>query len=107
MRETAQPATRVFIEDIKRHVATFYGLRPMDLDSQVRMRSIARPRQVAMYLARQLTLRSLPEIGRLFGGRDHSTIAHGVEVIAHIRKHDIKMDRDIDVIRAAITGSAK
>src|SRR5690606_13791120 len=65
---------RITIEEIQRRVASHFNIRITDMHSARRSRSIARPRQVAMYLAKQLTHRSLPEIGRKFGGRDHTTV---------------------------------
>ena len=72
---------RVTIEEIKKKVAEHYGLKVADLESPNRSRSIVRPRQIAMYLARLLTPRSYPEIGRRFGNRDHTTVMHAVETI--------------------------
>src|SRR3546814_386495 len=70
---------RITIEEIQRRVATHFNIRITDMHSARRSRSVARPRQVAMYLAKQLTQRSLPEIGRQFGGRDHTTVRHAVK----------------------------
>ena len=73
---------RVTIEEIQRKVAEHYNIRLTDMSSARRARDVARPRQVAMYLAKQLTSRSLPEIGRRFGNRDHTTVMHAVSRIA-------------------------
>ena len=64
-----------------------------------RVRTVARPRQIAMYLAKQMTSRSLPEIGRRFGGRDHTTIMHGVKKIEELRSADRSLAEDIDLLR--------
>ena len=83
---------RVTIDEIQKLVSSHFELKPLDLISARRSRSVARPRQIAMYLAKRLTTRSLPEIGRKFGGRDHSTVIHAVRKIEELRD----TDRDID-----------
>jgi chromosomal replication initiator protein len=60
---------------------------------------VARPRQIAMYLSKQLTTRSLPEIGRKFGGRDHTTVIHAVRKIEQLREEDAALDEDVDLLR--------
>ena len=70
---------KVSIEEIQRKVAEHYNIRLSDMIGPKRVRNFARPRQVAMYLCKQMTSRSLPEIGRRFGGRDHTTVMHGVQ----------------------------
>ena len=70
---------RISIEEIQKRVAEHFNIRLADMHSARRSRAVARPRQVAMYLAKQLTSRSLPEIGRKFGGRDHTTVMHAVK----------------------------
>ncbi len=84
----------VTIENIQRTVAEYYKIRIADLSSAKRSRSIARPRQVAMALAKELTNHSLPEIGDAFGGRDHTTVLHGCRKIAELRKDDAKISED-------------
>jgi chromosomal replication initiator protein len=69
-----------------------------------RVRTIARPRQVAMYLSKQLTTRSLPEIGRRFGGRDHTTVMHGVRRIEELKAHDHQIAEDLELLRRALEG---
>ena len=69
------------------------------MHSARRSRSIARPRQIAMYLAKQLTQRSLPEIGRKFGGRDHTTVMHAVKKVDELRAADRHFDEDVDMLR--------
>ncbi|MDQ2892478.1 MAG: chromosomal replication initiator protein DnaA [Pseudomonadota bacterium] len=83
---------RVTIDEIQKLVSAHFELKPLDLISARRSRVVARPRQIAMYLAKRLTTRSLPEIGRKFGGRDHSTVIHAVRKIEELRD----TDRDID-----------
>ncbi|MDX1540899.1 MAG: helix-turn-helix domain-containing protein, partial [Geminicoccaceae bacterium] len=90
---------RVTIEDIQRRVAEHYQIKTSDMQSSRRARSVARPRQVAMYLAKQLTPRSLPEIGRKFGGRDHTTVIHAVRKIEQLRAEDPQLNDDIEVLR--------
>lgn len=94
---------RVTIEDIQRAVCAHYRIDKSEMASQRRVRSLARPRQIAMYLAKELTPRSFPEIGRRFGGRDHSTVIHAVRTIATLRQQDADMDADIQRIRRALT----
>ena len=67
-------------------------------------RSVARPRQVAMYLAKQLTTRSLPEIGRKFGGRDHTTVMHAVRKVDELREHDTSFNEDVELLRRMLEG---
>ncbi len=86
---------KITIDEIQRVVADYYNLRISELLSPRRSRNIARPRQVAMYLAKQLTARSLPEIGRKFSGRDHTTVIHAVRKIEDLRKADSTLDEDI------------
>ena len=83
---------RVTIDEIQKLVSRHFELKPLDMISARRARAVARPRQIAMYLAKRLTTRSLPEIGRKFGGRDHSTVIHAVRRIEELRD----ADRDID-----------
>jgi len=90
---------KLTIEDIKRKVCDHYNLRPADLTSARRARAIARPRQVAMYLCKTLTPRSLPEIGRGFGGRDHTTVIHAVRKIEELRATDSQLDEDVERLR--------
>ena len=90
---------RITIEDIQKRVAEHYNVRLADMHSPRRARSVARPRQVAMYLAKQLTTRSLPEIGRKFGGRDHTTVMHAVRKIDELRAADPGLSEDIDLLK--------
>lgn len=89
---------RVTIDDIQRRVAEYYNLRMADMLSARRARVVARPRQVAMYLSKQLTTRSLPEIGRKFGGRDHTTVMHAVKKIEELKACDMAIREDVDML---------
>ncbi|TNE38103.1 MAG: chromosomal replication initiator protein DnaA [Alphaproteobacteria bacterium] len=89
---------RITIDDIQRRVAEYYNLRLADLLSARRARVVARPRQVAMYLSKQLTTRSLPEIGRKFGGRDHTTVMHAVRRIEELQLADTTIREDVDML---------
>ena len=90
---------KVSIEEIQRKVADHYNIRLSDLIGPKRVRNFARPRQVAMYLCKQLTSRSLPEIGRRFGGRDHTTVMHGVKRIEELQVQDGQIAEDIEMLR--------
>ncbi len=93
---------KISIEEIQRKVADHYNIRLSDLIGPKRVRNFARPRQVAMYLCKQLTARSLPEIGRRFGGRDHTTVMHGVKRIEELRMQDSQIADDIELLRRAL-----
>jgi len=90
---------RVTIEEIQKRVAEHFNVRIADMHSARRARAVARPRQVAMYLAKQLTPRSLPEIGRKFGGRDHTTVMHAVRKIEELKTTDSSFGEDVDLLR--------
>ncbi len=90
---------RVTIEEIQRKVAEHWNIRQTDMTSARRARAVARPRQVAMYLAKQLTSRSLPEIGRKFGNRDHTTVMHAVSRIAELIAVDAAFAEDVELLR--------
>ena len=90
---------RVTIEEIQKRVAEHYNIRISDMHSARRARAVARPRQVAMYLAKQLTTRSLPEIGRKFGGRDHTTVMHAVRKVDELRAGDSSFSEDVELLR--------
>lgn len=89
-------ARQVTIDEIQRKTAEYYSMRLSDLLSPRRSRNVARPRQIAMYLSKQLTSRSLPEIGRKFGGRDHTTVIHAVRRIEELRESDPGVDNDVE-----------
>jgi len=94
-----QEPKRVKIEDIQRVVARQYNVSRADLLSSRRTANVVRPRQVAMYLAKTLTLRSLPEIGRRFGGRDHTTVLHAVRKIENLVGNDTALAEEIEVLK--------
>lgn len=93
---------KVSIEEIQRKVADHYLIRHTDLVGPKRVRTFARPRQIAMYLCKQLTTRSLPEIGRHFGGRDHTTVMHGVRRIEELKKQDAQIAEDVELLRRSL-----
>ena len=95
---------RVTIEEIQKQVASHFNIRMADMHSARRARSVARPRQVAMYLAKQLTSRSLPEIGRKFGGRDHTTVMHAVRKVDELREHDPSFAEDVELLKRMLEG---
>ncbi|OWU85644.1 chromosomal replication initiation protein [Oceanicola sp. 22II-s10i] len=90
---------KVTVEEIQRKVADHYSIRLSDMLGPKRVRSLARPRQVAMYLAKTMTSRSLPEIGRRFGGRDHTTVLHGVRRIEELMAIDGQVAEDLELLR--------
>ncbi|WP_417830123.1 chromosomal replication initiator protein DnaA [Thalassospira sp.] len=90
---------RVSIEEIQKRVAEHFNIKVSDMHSARRARAVARPRQVAMYLSKQLTTHSLPEIGRKFGGRDHTTVMHAVRKIEELHGTDPSLSEDIDLLR--------
>ncbi|MEC7763157.1 MAG: chromosomal replication initiator protein DnaA [Pseudomonadota bacterium] len=93
---------KVTVEEIQRKVAEHYGIRLSDLIGPKRLRSIARPRQVAMKLSKDLTTRSYPDIGRRFGGRDHSTVMHAVKRVEELVGSDHQIAEDVDLLRKAL-----
>ncbi len=93
---------RVRIEDIQKVAARHYNVSKNDLLSNRRTRVIVRPRQIAMYLSKILTPRSLPEIGRRFGGRDHTTVLHAVRKIESLLKEDDKLAHEIELLKRLI-----
>ena len=97
-----QSDRKLTIEEIQRKVSEHYDIRLSDMLGPKRTRSLARPRQVAMWLCKQLTTRSLPEIGRKFGKRDHTTIMHGVRKIDELRQSDSQIADDLELLRRAL-----
>ena len=93
---------RVTIEEIQKRVAEHYNMRLAEMHSERRAREVARPRQVAMYLCKQLTQRSLPEIGKKFGGRDHTTVMHAVKKIEELRAADRGIAEDLELLRRVL-----
>lgn len=95
---------KLTIDEIQRTVADYFNLRLAEMLSERRARNIARPRQIAMYLSKQLTSRSLPEIGRRFGGRDHTTVMHAVRKIEDLRRDDSQLDDDLTRLGRLLEG---
>jgi chromosomal replication initiator protein len=95
---------RITIDDIQKATSEHFGLKQADLISERRNRSVARPRQAAMWLAKQLTTRSLPDIGRRFGGRDHTTVLHAVRRIEALRAEDQQLARDLETLTRKLRG---
>ncbi len=95
---------KVTVDEIMRKVSEHYNVRIADLLGPKRTRTIARPRQVAMYLAKTMTQRSLPEIGRRFGGRDHTTVIHAVRKITSLQDTDQRIAEDVTILRRALEG---
>ncbi len=95
---------RVTIDEIQRHVSAHFNIRQAEMVSARRARAVARPRQIAMYLSKQLTPRSLPEIGRRFGGRDHTTVIHAVKQIEKLRASDTEIDSDVRTLLRVLEG---
>jgi chromosomal replication initiator protein len=93
---------RVTIDEIQKKTAEYYKLDLRELHSARRARRVARPRQVAMYLARELTSRSLPDIGRRFGGRDHTTVLHACRRIEELCKSDPVFQQEVDFLRKVL-----
>ncbi len=95
---------KITVEEIQRKVSDHYNIRLSDLIGPKRVRTFARPRQVAMYLAKHMTTRSLPDIGRRFGGRDHTTVMHGVRRIEELKARDSQLAEDLELLRRALEG---
>jgi chromosomal replication initiator protein len=95
---------RVTVDQIQKAVAEHYGLQQADMLSERRARAVARPRQAAMWIAKQITTRSLPDIGRRFGGRDHTTVLHAVRRIEELKQDDVALARDLDVLLRKLRG---
>ena len=93
---------QISVENIQKAVADFYNIKVADMYSKKRPANIARPRQIAMFMAKELTQKSLPEIGDLFGGRDHTTVLHAVRKISEERAHDGQLNHEIHVIEQTL-----
>lgn len=98
-------ARRVTVDEIQRACAAHYKIDAAEMRSKRRARAVARPRQVAMYLAKKMTPRSLPEIGRIFGGRDHSTVIHAVRTIEQLRETNPDIDADVRTLQRQLEGA--
>ncbi|MDR0212879.1 MAG: chromosomal replication initiator protein DnaA [Comamonas sp.] len=95
---------QISVENIQKTVADYYKIKVADMYSKKRPASIARPRQIAMYLAKELTQKSLPEIGELFGGRDHTTVLHAVRKIAGERQTNTELNQQLHVLEQTLKG---
>ncbi|MGN6526966.1 MAG: chromosomal replication initiator protein DnaA [Burkholderiaceae bacterium] len=95
---------QISVENIQKTVADFYKIKVADMYSKKRPASIARPRQIAMYLAKELTQKSLPEIGELFGGRDHTTVLHAVRKIGGERQKNTELNQELHVLEQTLKG---
>ena len=95
---------QISVENIQKTVAEFYGIKVADMYSKRRPANIARPRQIAMYLAKELTQKSLPEIGELFGGRDHTTVLHAVRKLAKERTSNPECNHELHVLEQTLKG---
>lgn len=93
---------QISVENIQKTVADFYNIKVADMYSKKRPANIAKPRQIAMYIAKELTQKSLPEIGELFGGRDHTTVLHAVRKITDERSRDNQLNHELHVLEQAL-----
>ena len=94
----------ITIEDIQEKVATHFNIALAEMHLPFRTRQVARPRQIAMYLARQLTACSLTEIGRHFGGRDHTTVIHAIRKVEDLCRLDSAFAKDVAILRLMLDG---
>ena len=93
---------RTTVDQIQKKVAEHYNVKMSDMHSSRRSRNIARPRQIAMFLSKNLTTRSLPEIGRKFGGRDHTTVIHAIKKVKELVKNDSSLSEDIEILTRSL-----
>ena len=100
----ALQSRQISIDNIQKTVADYYKIKVADMYSKKRPASIARPRQIAMYLAKELTQKSLPEIGELFGGRDHTTVLHAVRKIGGERQQLTELNQQLHVLEQTLKG---
>jgi chromosomal replication initiator protein len=98
------PERRITVDEIQKTVADHFNLKQADLLSDRRNRAVARPRQIAMYLCKQHTTRSYPDIGRRFGGRDHTTVLHGVRKVGELMVQDDQIARDVETLTRKLRG---
>jgi len=98
------PERRITVDEIQKTVADHFSLKQADLLSERRTRAVARPRQIAMWLCKQHTTRSYPDIGRRFGGRDHTTVLHGVRKIEELMGLDDQIARDVETLTRKLRG---
>ncbi|MGQ0742010.1 MAG: chromosomal replication initiator protein DnaA [Alphaproteobacteria bacterium] len=102
---TPHSERKISVEEIQRKTAEFYKLHVEELHSPRRARRVARPRQIAMYLSRELTSRSLPDIGKRFGGRDHTTVLHACRRIEELRRTDPALEQEVEFLRRILKHS--
>lgn len=98
LMSSAEPK-RIKIDDILKIITKHFGVNRSDLLSSRRNRSIVRPRQIGMYLAKNLTSRSLPEIGRRFGNRDHTTVLHAIRKVEQLMADDMSLKEEVDLLK--------
>jgi chromosomal replication initiator protein len=99
-----QADRKVTVDEIQQRVAAHYNIKLAEMSSPRRARSVARPRQVAMYLAKQLTTLSLPQIGKRFGNRDHTTVMHAVRKIEELKISDLSIAEDVEMLKRQLQG---
>ena len=102
LRDVFNQAKIITVDKIQNIVSNFYNISINDMLSQRRSRPLARPRQIAMYLAKKMTTRSLPEIGRRFSNRDHTTVIHAVKTITRLSENDDEMKKNIEQIKVLL-----
>jgi len=98
------PERRITVDEIQKTVAEHFNMKQADLLSERRTRAVARPRQIAMWLCKQHTTRSYPDIGRRFGGRDHTTVLHGVRKIEELMPLDDQIAKDVEALTRKLRG---
>jgi chromosomal replication initiator protein len=106
LRDLFQSNARLLtLDEIQQKVADYYRIKLSDMHSARRSRDVARPRQVAMYLSKSLTTRSFPDIGKAFGGRDHTTVMHAVKTIDDLKTNDPQLREDLSILEKVLSGS--
>ena len=102
LKDVFNQAKIITVDKIQNKVANFFNIPLTEMLSQRRSRPLARPRQIAMYLAKKMTTRSLPEIGRRFANRDHTTVIHAVKTITRLSEKDDEMKKNIEQLRSLL-----
>ena len=102
LKDVFNQAKIITVDKIQNTVANFFNIPLAEMLSQRRSRPLARPRQIAMYLAKKMTTRSLPEIGRRFANRDHTTVIHAVKTITRLSEKDHEMKTNVDQLRSLL-----
>jgi chromosomal replication initiator protein len=97
-------SAKLTVAEIQREVADWFGLPVEEMTSARRFRAVARPRQVAMFLSKELTPKSLPDIGQRFGGRDHTTVIHAIKQVEKLCSVDAEVEQDVEGCRRRILG---